>query len=180
MIKLEKKEFFQSVFKEYNKKVYGYLLGKTSNKDIAEDLLQETFLRIWKSIDSLINIDEEDRSSWIFKVAKNLLIDYYRKNDTRSNLQQKLINETDTDSSFSDRPYDNFINNYQLQQLGEIINTLPEKQKEILHMSVIGEMSSKKIGEILDMPAGTVRYKLHLARNTLKNELNKDFKGGKK
>ncbi|MFW6282152.1 MAG: RNA polymerase sigma factor [bacterium] len=177
---MEKENFFKSVFKKHNKQVYGYLIGKTSNKEIAEELLQETFLRIWKNIDNLINIEEEDQSSWIFKVAKNLLIDYYRKNNTRSNLYQKLKNETHSTSSFSDNPYDNLINNDQLQRLGEIIKKLPEKQKEILHMSVIGEMSSTKIGEILNMPAGTVRYKLHLARNNLKKELNKQSKEGKK
>ncbi len=173
MSEVSKQEIFDELFSQYHQAVFGFFLAKTSHRERAEDLLQETFLRLWKNIEDLRGESTSRMRSWIFRVARNLLIDFYRRRDSRRSSRKELERGSQNLKNYSrngvaEKTHQDDI----LARLDEEIKSLPEEERTILHMSVMGELSSGEIGEMLEMPAGTVRYKLHQSRQKLKQRLD--------
>jgi RNA polymerase sigma factor (sigma-70 family) len=69
---------FTRIFDRYHHAVYAYLLGRLSDPELARDLLQETFLRVWRRLSELAPLPDAKQRAWIFTVARNLAIDSYR------------------------------------------------------------------------------------------------------
>ena len=172
MTEVSNQENFDELFSQYHQAVFGFFLAKTSHREQAEDLLQETFLRVWKNIDDISGESTSRVKSWIFRVARNLLIDFYRRRDTRRSSQKELKQGSQNLKDYSRNGVAKKTHQDDtLARLDEEIKCLPEEERTILHMSVMGELSSQEIGELLEMPAGTVRYRLHEARKKLKKKL---------
>ena len=172
MSEVSKQKIFDELFSQYHQAVFGFFLAKTSHRERAEDLLQETFLRVWKNIEDLRGESTSRMKSWIFRVARNLLIDFYRRRDTRRSSRKELERGSQNLKNYSrngvaKKTHQDDI----LARLDEEIKSLPGEERTILHMSVMGELSSQEIGEALEMPPGTVRYRLHEARRRLKKRL---------
>ncbi|WP_219834041.1 RNA polymerase sigma factor [Paenibacillus sp. R14(2021)] len=164
-----KQQLFHTMYCGYANQVYAYLLGRTSSKSEAEDLLHDVFLRIWNRIETVERIPEDQRLYWIFSIAANRAKDYYRNSASRKKMESRIqseyqgISTGDLSSLLAVRE--------QVDELETAIRGLPEELRYMLTMKAVGGMNSNEIGAALGMPAGTVRYKLSQARGLLARRL---------
>lgn len=160
---------FRHIFQEHSRQVYSYLLGRTGNPDTAADLLQDVFLKIWNRIDTVKSIAPEERLFWMFSVASNRVKDYYKKTHNHKQAVTKLqlytFGEATGDLSHL------LAGREQVRELESHIRDLPEELRSVLLMKTVGGMKSGDIGAALGIPAGTVRYRISLARRHLAEKL---------
>jgi RNA polymerase sigma-70 factor (ECF subfamily) len=149
--------------------VHAFFLGHTGDDQVASDLLQETFLRVWRHRGDLEEMPDEGQRYWLFSIGRNLLTDHYRRRAVRSVMHkagtESLEAHPDPASERARATWDEALD------LNAAIARLPEHLRVVLAMSVLGEMTSGEIGEALGRPAGTVRYQLLQARRALADML---------
>ena len=166
---LDRRRAFDDLFEEHHSAVHAFLLGRTSDRELALDLLQEVFFRAWRSIGTLEALPAERRHFWLYSVARNLVVDTYRRRGTAQGAYERLqrlhVPEHEPGAERG------AIEHEQVAELDAAIRQLPEDLREVLVLSVLGERTSAEVGEILGRPAGTVRYQLASARRLLAEAL---------
>ena len=163
--------FFNNIYLEYHRPIYAYILTRVNNKEIAKDLLQDAFLRTWNHIHVGYEMGHTNSRYWLYRITKNLITDYYRKQATRKTAQEQLEAESLTMSNPHDSPEQVYETKHTMLQINGLIENLPEDFRNVLIMRVIGHMNSSEIGEMIDIPASTVRYRLSMARKILQKEM---------
>lgn len=160
-------QLFDEAYREHRHSIRAFFFGHTQNDDVAADLVQETFLRVWRHVKTLRHIPIERRRFWLFAIAKNTLADYYRRRSVRDRHEMRmlefgLVGGTSLASAVE--------TGETLAAIDQAIKRLPENLREVLALHTMGDMSSEEIGEVLGRPAGTIRYQLSVARKMI-NEL---------
>ncbi|HVX46994.1 MAG TPA: RNA polymerase sigma factor [Mycobacteriales bacterium] len=163
-------ERFNEIYAVHRHAVHAYFLGRTSDPAQAPDLLQETFLRVWRRLDEVADLAADKQRAWIFTVARNLTIDTYRSQATRKATEAAVRSET-RESTVTDQPEIRAEHADQLRILASAIGELPEAQRIAITMQASGGLTSAQIGTALGEPAGTIRYRLSEARKTLARKL---------
>lgn len=157
--------FFDNVYRRHYRAVYAYLLSRVKKVDIAVDLLQDTFVKVWNHIDDLRNILQEHHIYWIINVARNCFNDHHRRLSSR--VETEPINY-DWDIAFcGDDPYQQLLTKETMNLLDQTIHSLPDKLRIPFILSVMGELSSSEIAGIIGCPPGTVRYRISMARKLI-------------
>lgn len=165
---------FTEIFEANQRPVHAYLLGRVGDPELARDLVQETFLRVWRRLDEVASLPAPRRQAWIFTVARNLVTDTYRSRATREAAARALgamprdqvAQPVDTNDPEAHAERSELLND-----LGVAVRALPEDLRVVLAMSVVGELTSAEIGAALGQPSGTIRYKLAKARRALAQHL---------
>ena len=124
-----KKDKREEVFLNYNLKVRNYILGKVNNFHLAEDLCSEVFDKVYAKLDTF-NEKKASMSTWIFTIARNTLIDYYRTNRPNLELKDDInieVNQEDDEGLI--------CNKENLEKLASALESLNDKEKKtiILH-----------------------------------------------
>lgn len=158
---------FTRIFDQHRHAVHAYLLGRVADAELARDLLQETFLRVWRRLSEIAPLSPDRQRAWIFTVARNLAIDSYRTGTARQAAEAALHQQAATQPTAVAGPHQHAEFGERLAQLDAAIGRLPEEQRMILSMATAGGLTSRQIGEALGEPAGTVRYRLSQARKQL-------------
>lgn len=161
---------FAAIWDRHRDGVHAFLLARTSDREAARDLLQETFLRVWRRLDDVAALDEGPQRGWVFTVARNLVVDRHRSGATRAASIAALGREAGLARGVPDAA-EEAVARDALTRLGAAIAELDEEQRVILTMTAVGGMTSAEVGEALGRPAGTVRYELHRARAALARRL---------
>ena len=156
---------FDSLYGEHQRSVYAYLLGAVGDRNTAADLLQEVFLRVWQHREAAAAVPGERRRFWLFHVARNVRLDYYRRRGARA-ARETVWPDGEAGEALSVTGLASTI------AVDAAIARLPEDLRTVLVMSALGGLNSSEIGEALDRPAGTVRYQLLRARRMLAEELD--------
>ena len=147
----------------HKSKIYNFIFSKVINRDIAEDIFQETFIKVIKTLKNGVYKEEGKFISWVMRISHNLIIDYFRK----SNRMPKFEPSDDydvfqfiTDNSLNAE--NNLIKDQVVNDLQNLITELPEDQKEVLDMRLYRDMSFKEISEItgvsINTALGRMRY----------------------
>lgn len=173
-IKKRKDEVFQSEFLPHMDALYNFAFHLTYDEDDANDLVQETFLKSYRFIDSYQK--GTNAKAWLFKILKNGFINDYRRKSKRP-MQidfDPLVNYQDTDEDSSVQVVDLRQEMFQGligDEVTKALNELPVDFKTVILLCDIEEFSYEEIARIIDIPIGTVRSRLHRARNLLKEKL---------
>lgn len=155
---------FDSIFNNWNKKVYHYALNKTHSKYIAEETVQRVFIKLWKNLvhrNIPINIEAQ-----IFTISKTILLDVVKEETNR----RKLF-ITDNKESFDVSPLDIFQTKELDYQIQRAIESMPATRKEIFQLSRFEQLSYKEIAHKLSISPKTVENHIHLALKTLRKIL---------
>ena len=152
------------MWKELSGKLYGYLLVNVKNEEIAKDILQDVFLKISEKKE-LFKSDENYRGC-VFRITKNVLIDYLRKN--KKHIELHLFIERDGSLEEIPQTYESLM-----PALDEFIHNLPPKYKEPLVLSDIKGMSQKQIAEKLNLSLSGAKSRVQRARQLLKDDFLK-------
>lgn len=130
------------------------------DKQLAEDVAQETFLKVYEKYDTFRNDSEE--KTWIMRIAINLC-----KNQKRSNWFQKVLMGVKLETLEESDMTMGLIQEEEKCQLLREIYTLPDKYKEVVLLYYYQEINTREIAEILNIKEGTVRVRLQRAREKL-------------
>jgi RNA polymerase sigma-70 factor (ECF subfamily) len=167
----EREISFDCLYDAHQRTLQAYFLGRTGDPELALDLLQEAFVRVWRNLEMLLALTPARQRAWLFAIARNLVIDQYRGRATRSAAQDALVASVDPADQVSESPERIVERDRELRRVDEAIRRLPESLRTVLVLQVLDERTSAEIGELLDRPAGTVRYQISQARKRLAEEL---------
>src|SRR4051794_34501865 len=149
---------FDELYEAHQRPLHAFFVGRTADHEVALDLLQEVFLRAWRSLQTLEALPPERRHHWLYAVARNLVVDFYRSRGSGQAAVERL--QRLTPPEVGDAAEVHVLEREQRDQVDAAIQTLPDDLRVVLVLSVLGERTSAEIGEILGRPAGTVRYQL--------------------
>jgi RNA polymerase sigma-70 factor, ECF subfamily len=161
---------FRRLYEAHRGAVHAYFTGRTGDPHLAADLMQDVFLRAWQQLDQLADMPEDGRRAWIFTVARNLSVDAHRHRLTQVGTQQALAREPARPPQPASTAV---IAAERVAVVGEAIRRLPEPQRVALTMAAAGGMTSAELAAALGVPAGTVRYRLSLARRAVAEALDR-------
>jgi RNA polymerase sigma-70 factor, ECF subfamily len=157
-------EAYGQLVRRHSKRAYSIAYGVLLHRHDAQDVVQDAFAR------ALQRIEDVDISRpfhpWFYRIVMNLAISFRRARSIRvtSELPDQLRSADDGPDTLAERAR---LRN----RLVRALDSLPEQQRQIVLLADVEELSSSEIGEILQMPAGTVRYQLHRARRLLREIL---------
>ena len=155
---------YEALVKALHGDLYRYAYWLTHEKQVAEDLVQETFLRAWRALDSLKN--EKAAKSWLITILRRENARRFeRKRFDMSEYEEASI--MDTQSTTTEQVIEN-------QWLRDKIAQLPAEYSEPLVLQVLGGYSGEDIANILNLKKNTVMTRLFRARNQLKDALEKE------
>jgi RNA polymerase sigma-70 factor, ECF subfamily len=161
---------FRRLYDAHRAAVHAYFTGRTGDPACAADLMQDVFLRAWQHVEELADMPDDRQRAWIFTVARNLSVDAHRHQRTRAGTEQALARSPAAPPQPASAPV---IAAERVAVVGEAIRRLPEQQRIALTMAAAGEMTSAEMATALGVPAGTVRYRLSLARRALAQALDR-------
>jgi RNA polymerase sigma-70 factor (ECF subfamily) len=165
---------FGEIVEIYKDKVFQLAYRMLGNRHEAEDIAQEAFIRAYVNIQSY-NINLKF-STWLYRIATNLCIDRIRKKKPDYYLDAEVAG-TDGLTMYSQIPSktslpEDDVESLELQDtIQRAISKLPEKYRSVIVLKYIEELSLNEISEILDMPLGTVKTRIHRGRETLRKQL---------
>ena len=156
-IKYGNKIAFEKLYNNYNKLIYSIAYSILKNKQDAEDVVQIVFEKLYL-IDKE-KLPNRNESSWLYSITKNETINYLKHNK----------NNIDLDSIYNIGDDNNEINKIIDQDsYNRLINKLNNKEKEIISLKIISNLSFEEIGKLLKEPTGTIKWRYYKAVNTLK------------
>lgn len=157
---------FSGLYGKYKVRVFSFLLRLTSDRDVAEDILQDTFVA------ALRNIQQYDKSrsflSWLFGIAHKRAIDYFR----HVKVENENISETEraTGSRF-DAPGFSMDKDLVKDAINEAIENLDPLQREVFLLREMGDVPYKEIAKIVGCPVNTALGRMHAALNNIRKDL---------
>jgi RNA polymerase sigma-70 factor, ECF subfamily len=170
---------FAHLVTRYKDALTNYLNMMVGNYDTAVDLCQETFLRVYRNISRYSNLYQF--STWIYRIATNLAIDELRYRKRRGRvfyrniLGQRRSGEKDHSefeiTDFRKGPRDEILRKESGQVLGDAIRSLPEKYRTAFIMREVQELPYETISKVLKCSPGTIKSRLHRARDLLQRKL---------
>jgi len=160
----------------HRSKVYTYILLTIKNQQLAEDLFQETFIKVIQSLRGGKYRDNGRFLSWVIRIAHNLIIDHFRKEK-----QMNSVSNDDTEvdlfncKKLSDSNIEELIVNSQIKaEIRTLINELPDDQREVVLLRHYGGLSFKEIADQTDVSINTalgrMRYALINLRKLIKEK----------
>ncbi|MDF0728659.1 RNA polymerase sigma factor SigW [Cytobacillus sp. S13-E01] len=165
---------FAEIVELYKDKVFQLSYRMLGNRHEAEDIAQEAFLRAYVNIHSYDT--NRKFSTWLYRIATNLSIDRIRKKKPDFYLDAEVVG-TEGLTMYSHVAADVALPEDEVEslELQTMIQTeilkLPDKYRSVIVLKYIEEMSLKEISEILDLPVGTVKTRIHRGREALRNQL---------
>lgn len=148
------------IYQKYAQMVYKFLLSRTCNSDLAEELTQETFYQAIRTID---RFDESCQlSTWLCAIAKNVYHTWQRKHPEVGTLEEyaKTCDSTEKD----------VLQSMERIELMKKLHLCPEPFREILYMRLFGDLSFKEIGEIMGHTENWARVNFYRGKEKLRKE----------
>lgn len=171
---------FDLLLSRNQSKLFSYILFVVHEQDLANDIFQETFVKVITKLQEGRYIDSGKFSAWIMRIAHNVIMDWYRDNRAKNIVETSDDNDLSnvtgndiTDFNIEDR----YVNEQVLRDVKKMMNLLPSTQREIVFMRFYQEMSFKEIAETtgvsINTALGRMRYAiLNMRRMARKNKLS--------
>ncbi len=170
-------EAFGQIFDIYYAKIFNYSLRRVQNRQMAEDLTSEIFFKALAGLKKF-RWQSAPFGAWLFKIAHNEVISYYRKGLQKTVSLDQIQAEGDFDFGNSDTAASALVNkesqSEQLQIFNAIkdkLNTLPDKYKEVLSLRYFEKLSILDIATVLEKPEGTIKSLLSRGIDLLRGQI---------
>ncbi len=164
---------FERLVLKYKDRVYTYILMIVKNQDLANDIFQDTFIKVMKSLRKKKYEDRGSLISWIIRIAHNLIIDHYRKEkrlQTVSNTESEI--DLFNSPKFSDYNIEQIMMKEQVENdVKSLLDTLPDEQKQVVLLRLYGDMSFKKIADLTGVSINTALGRMRYALINLRKEI---------
>ena len=145
----------KEIYEAYISYVYAVILGVVKNKENAEDLTADFFIKLWNMADQYKA--GSGHKTWMTVIARNMAIDFMRKAG-REQLTEEVpeVSAADTAAGIADSMENEVVGRMNFR---ETVEKLPETERQIMTMKLAGQMTFKEIAEVLGIPMGTVTWK---------------------
>ena len=167
-----KESIFHRLYDEYHQDVFRFLVYLVKNRAVAEDLSHEVYVRVLKAYERFESKSSE--KTWLFSIAKNVAIDYFRKTNVRQRHtfdafdweQEQLISPNKSPEQFAEL-------NDEMKRLLAVLEQCTGDQKMVIVMRYFQELSVAETADILGWTEGKVKTTQHRAIKVLREKLNK-------
>ena len=158
---------FGEIYNIFFQKIFRFIFYRVGHKENAEDLTEEVFLKAYGKLESLS--DTNSLEPWLYQIARNKVIDYYREKKTLVDLAS-LENTLEYESNVID------VLNLESQQkiMLRFLKQLPEDQQQVLKMKFLEDLDNEVISETLGKTEGAIRVIQHRALTNLKELIAKN------
>lgn len=162
---------FSQLLHKYGETIYAQALAYAKSVEIAEELTQDVFLKVWQRRDKLAEVEHFDK--WLFIVARNLIFDSFKKAVHQA---VEPFPEPPASNNYSPDHHTEFRETYQIFLEG--VSLLPEKRQQVFRMSRLEGLTHEEIAKRLGINKITVAQYIVLSLNFLKSYLNMRTSGG--
>lgn len=167
---------YEELMRKYEKKIFSFVIRMVRNEDVAVDLTQDFFFKIYTVMDKY-NF-EYKFSTWAYRICYNLVIDHIRKNQAQvDSLDDDSISPHDLFTSENISREDGFKNLAREETrdyVWQVVDQIPLKFRELILLRYIQDLKYEEIAEITSLPVGTVKNRIFKAKELLKQEMAKD------
>ena len=163
------------LIKRYDRRIYGFIFSKVKNKEVTDDLYQDTIIKVVEVLKKGQYIEQGRFISWIMRIAHNIIIDYFRKN------KRMLFYENNDDfnilsvlEDLSPNIEERIIQRQLSDELLKFVNELDHDQKEVLTMRIYGRMTYREISEETGVGINTALGRMRYAILNLRKRIDKE------
>ena len=156
---------FERLYRTHSGKVMGLCLRMTRRRDVAEDCVQQTFIRAWKSLQAF-----EGRSSfgtWLHRIAVNEVLSHGRNHGTRSESNEDAIENAIAEPGDGAKEYDAG----EVMDLERALSTLPDGSRHVVVLQAVYGYSHEECADMLGVAVGTCKAQLHRGRKLLRERM---------
>lgn len=173
--KLGNNTSFQTLFLRHKKRIFNYINSKVSDVDVSNDILQETFIKVFKIIKKGSYNEQGKFLPWVLRISHNLVMDHFRKEKRSKIIYEKDLYNTFSNIKSSENSLkENIISDKTLSKtLSSMINTLPDSQKEIVKLRFFENLSFREIAEINNISINTALGRVRYSLNNLRKSMDK-------
>jgi RNA polymerase sigma factor (sigma-70 family) len=154
----------EMLIKRHKLRIYNFIYSKVFDRDTAEDIFQETFIKVIKTLKRGVYNEEGKFLPWVMRIAHNLVIDFFRKNNripTFDNSEEFDIFQLISDGNPTAEK--TMIEEQVVEDLQNLIHQLPDDQKDVLTMRLYKDMSFKEIAESTEVSINTALGRMRYA-----------------
>lgn len=152
----------EDLYREYHTKVFGYVYNRTGNKEEAEDITSEVFLKACRAFEGF-DPKKASVSTWLYTIMRNTLTDHFRKGIVSEELSEELPS--------SENIEEKYISQEELDRLADALKKLTREQQDIIVLRYYDDHSLTEIAEMLNISYGMIKVKHKSALNALKEFL---------
>lgn len=163
---LRDKGAFVELFEFYAPRLKSYLMKHGASDSMAEEVVQNTFVTVWEKAEGF-NPDKASASTWIFTIARNKRIDLQR----REKFIDANVDDAVLDTMAAPETADSYADTDTVEKLEEALQSLPDEQAKLLRMAFYEDKSHRDIADETSIPLGTVKSRLRLAMDKLRQKL---------
>jgi RNA polymerase sigma-70 factor (ECF subfamily) len=159
-----KHSYINEIINRHKSKLMGYIIMSVKDVDIANDIFQDTFIKVINKLRVGAYNEEGKFIQWVLRIAHNLIIDHYRKESkvkmVRSNEKYDIFN---TLPIFDENAEDEIMKVQTHAKIRELVELLPDNQREVLKMRHFQEMSFKDIADVTNVSINTALGRMRYA-----------------
>ncbi len=152
----------EQIYAAYSGKVMGYIMARVQQRADAEDLCADVFEKIYRKLGEF-DPGKASLSTWIFTIARNTVIDHYRKTKPTEDLDENLSDDTEVDASLTEQET--------LSELAAALNQLPQELRDIVVLLYYDRKPMTEIAELMHMSYGAVKLRHQSALTKLHKAL---------
>jgi len=163
------------LIERHQSKIYGFIYSKIADRDITDDVFQDTFIKVIKTLKSNSYNEEGKFLPWVMRIAHNLVVDHFRRNKKMP--MQRETEEYSIFSYMSDNSMNvegRMITDQVESDLQRLLEELPADQKEVLVMRMYQDMSFKEIADLTGVSINTALGRMRYALMNLRKVIDKN------
>ena len=163
-------EAFARIYDFYAEPIYRFIFFRTGHKEIAEDILADTFIKAWLKINQVHSV--KALGSWLYQIAKNNIIDYYR-------VRKNLVSLDEVEEFFLEdaaSSIDELNLEFEQRVIINLLESLPLDQQQVIKYKFFEDLSNEEIALLLNKTEGAIRVIQHRAITKLKGLINRKKK----
>ena len=160
-------EAFNLLLSKYQQKIYWHIRRLVIDHDDTDDLVQEVFVKVWKSLDNFRN--DSQLFTWLYRIATNESITFLNRKKLRNNISLDEASGYELAETLADSVY--FDGDKAQMKLQKALLTLPEKQRLVFNMKYFDDLKYEEISEILGTSVGALKASFHIAVKKIEHYL---------
>lgn len=160
---------WQQLYQIFGGKVYQFFLRNTRNPELSMDKVQEVFFKIFRSKESF---KYGSLKTWIFRIAKNTLIDEWRKAGNKEVLSEILPEMIEADSRVEDEVIASIEHERLVEMIDQCLIQIPEQERVVICLVYLAGLTIAELSEVMEIPLGTAKTRVRQARLRLDGMLS--------
>ncbi|WP_079479915.1 RNA polymerase sigma factor SigX [Halobacillus salinus] len=173
------KPFFDELYEKYHQDLFQYIIYMVKDRNLAEDLVQDVYIKTFKSYDTFDGRSSE--KTWLFSIARHVTIDYFRKQNRKRKRVMDFFDWGEKGEEIKDKsplPEEIAVLNDEMQAVYRALDECTVDQSSVIILRFIQSMSIQETAEVLGFSESKVKTTQHRAMKALKKNLEDQDEGG--